>query len=165
MLYTLYRAPLMGHAAPCRLLPCGPSRKHPVLPPCSATPCTAPRTLRTSDRAPLMPYAPLSTTHAVRSIEHPSCPMLHRAPLMLCAPSSTTHAVRHASSRPSRYASCVKLSIDHRRARTIWSDWEATLLPRAKSTTSRRILQHLPATRLIVYPFPDLQPAPAPNSL
>ena len=81
MLYTLYRAPLMGHAAPCRLLPCGPSRKHPVLPPCSATPCTAPRTLRSSP------------PHAVRSIEHHSCCTLHRAPLVPHAPSSTTHAV------------------------------------------------------------------------
>ena len=154
MLYTLYRAPLMLHPAVSSRVAPRVSTLYcpPVLPPLVLPPVR-------SDRAPLMPYAPLSTTHAVRSIEHPSCPMLHRAPLMLCAPSSTTHAVCHASSRPSRYASCVKLSIDHRRARTIWSDWEATLLPRAKSTTSRRILQHLPATRLARFVW-AFRPAP-----
>ena len=78
---TLYRAPLMLHPAVfSRVAP----RKHPVLPPCTAAPCTAPRTRAVrSDRAPLMPYAPSGTTHAVRSFE----------PLMSHAPSSSTPAV------------------------------------------------------------------------
>ena len=88
MLYTLYRAPLMLHPAVSSRVAPRVSTLYcpPVLPPLVLPPVR-------SDRAPLMPYAPLSTTHAVRSIEHPSCPLLHRAPLMLCAPSSTTHAV------------------------------------------------------------------------
>ena len=110
---------------PCCTLPSPPVR--PLVstmyycPPVCCHPCTASRTrAERSDRAPLMPYAPSGGTHAVRSILSHSCCTLHRAPPLLYAPSSTTHAVRHASSRRSRHASCVKQSIDHRRARTIW---------------------------------------------
>ena len=104
---------------------------HPVLPPLVLPPVLVlyapiePPSCRTLHRAPLMLYAPSSH----------SCHTLHRAPLLLYAPSSTSHAVRHASSRRSRYASCVKLSIDHtpKSPRTIWFDWARCLVPRAKS--------------------------------
>ena len=108
---TLYRAPLMLHPAVfSRVAP----RKHPVLPPCTATPCTAPRcpysccTLRSSPPHAVRSIGHhscctlLRATHVTRSIELHSCCMLHRAPLMLYA--MPAHAVRdmhHVSNYPS----------------------------------------------------------------
>ena len=142
---TLYRAPLMLHPAVfSRVAP----RKHPVLPPCTAAPCTAPRTRAVrSDRAPLMPYAPSGTTHAVRSFE----------PLMSHAPSSSTPAVcsieHHSCCTPCQltpFEICIMCQTIHRSPKSPYDLVRLGTLPRATCQVHQlqRILQHFPATRL-----------------
>ena len=139
----------------CRTLPSSPvwplvSTLYcpPVLPPLVLPPVARTRAVR-SDRAPLMPYAPSGTTHAVRSIE----------PLMSHAPSSSTPAVcsieHHSCCTPCQltpFEICIMCQTIHR-SHTEEPAYDLVrlgTLPRATCQVHQlqRILQHFPATRL-----------------